>query len=535
MGTKLAKSTYPSGHSPDDFECYGPIAVKDGEFEQAMLAELGCFNQSGVDSNKYYVAEVCRSKKTDRWFAYFEWGRTGATNPSFQFVECSSKDDAHSEFVAQVRSKNDKRGEWVTIAGIRTLRAKAGKDCYLVRPMAQRSTGLPDGRKIVQNDGAKPKPQAAPTTKKAASGPKVDAQTVSLMRDLSVATVSYAKQSIVGNAIPSQAAIDEARLFLTEAQKRLLVVGDNENNQVNDSELKTLTSLIYGRIPKVKPVGAPPSTWVLSKNNILQWQQDLDAFESALNTNLSAVEAAQPDVFAGMPIKYMEWVDPKSSFGTFLYSWWPKATKNRHGGVGSMVIKNAWRFEREGDFDRLAQAQQAVTKQGIRGAEKPLHQPDRIDLESAQQTLAKNSNTALMFHGTRTVNVKGILNKSLLLPKQLVGVMITGAMFGPGLYFADDWKKSDGYTSRYGSYWSSGGGAVKGRAAFMFAADVVCGEPHVASGPHGYTQPPRGHHCVFGKAGHSQVQNNEWIVFNKINGEDHQQSALRYLIEYDCK
>jgi poly [ADP-ribose] polymerase len=150
-------------------------------------------------------------------------------------------------------------------------------------------------------------------------------------------------------------------------------------------------------------------------------------------------------------------------------------------------------------------------------------------LETAERKRYKDSNTALLFHGTRSVNVRGIMRESLRLPKQLVGVVITGAMFGPGLYFADDWKKSAGYTSMSNSYWSRGSGAVKSRGAFMFAVDTVLGQPHVADRAHGFTAPPKKHHCVYGKAGHSGVQNNEFIVF------DAQQHQLKYLIEFETK
>ena len=73
----------------------------------------------------------------------------------------------------------------------------------------------------------------------------------------------------------------------------------------------------------------------------------------------------------------------------------------------------------------------------------------------------RDSNTGLLFHGTRSVNCVGLLRESFRQPKELVGVTITGAMFGQGVaYTADDWKKSAGYTSLRGSYWSSGGGYV---------------------------------------------------------------------------
>ena len=78
-----------------------------------------------------------------------------------------------------------------------------------------------------------------------------------------------------------------------------------------------------------------------------------------------------------------------------------------------------------------------------------------------------------------------------------------------------------------GSYWAGGDGMVRGRSAFMFVANVALGNPHVAPGPRGFTGPPAGCHCIFGKAGHSQVMNNEWIIFNT------DQNQLRYLVEFD--
>jgi hypothetical protein len=526
MATKIDKDTYPERAKPEDFKCFGPPATKDGEFDTVKICDMGCFTQDGKDSNKYYHAAVVQHKKSKNWYTYFEWGRTGATHPSFQFVACASEAEAGQEFADQLHSKNDKRGQWITVAGLRTLRAKKGKDCYLVRPMATRSTGLPDARRIKINEGGKKKP--APKdgkSKTPRSALKVDQRTLSLMRDLNIATLDYTRGSMADASLPTQQAIDEARAILTEAQKRLLVVGNDVDDQVKDKELKQLTSVMYGRIPKKKPLNAAPETWILSKDNIFAWQHDLDAFESALYAT-DVGKAAAVDPFSGMALT-MEWLPPTSELGKFLYGWWPHATRNRHAGVGNLKIKNLWIIDRHADKGKLTSVQDELLKSKLKVGDRPQFQPKvRADLDSAESKRYRATNTALLFHGTRSVNVSGILRESLRLPKQLVGVSITGAMFGPGLYFADDWKKSSGYTSLHGSYWSSGGGAIKGRAAFMFAVDVVLGNPYVAPHAKGFAGPPRGHHCVFGKAGKSGVINNEFIVFKP------QQHQLKYLIEF---
>ena len=536
MGTKLTKGEYPSGHSPDDFKCFGPPATEDGQFEGTLICDMGCFKQDGTDSNKYYHGAVVQSKKDSNWYVFFEWGRTGHGTPSFQFVQCGSKGDAEFEYAKQLHAKNDKRGMWVALAGKQRLQAKPGKDCYLVRPQATRSTGLPDAKTItmkesvaaaqakVGTNGDSKKTVKKKTAKKKTD---IDSQTVALMRDMNMAAVSYTRSAMADSALPTMDAIAEARDILIAAKQSVLRIGDDVDDQVNDNELKQLTYTLYGRIPKKKARGAAAAEWILSSSNIFGWEQDLDAFESALAAEDLGAEV-EDDPFSGMPLR-MNWIDPKSDIGQWIYGHAPKATRNVHGYLGNMSVRNAWRVDRYKDTPRLVGYQEKVVKARPKIDERPLFQPkERPDLDRNDHLRYIKSNTSLLFHGTRSVNVGGILREGLRLPKQLVGVVITGAMFGPGQYYADDWKKSAGYCSISGSYWSRGQGTVRGRKAFMFLVDVVLGKPHVAPGPRGYTSAPAGCHCVFGKAGYSNVQNNEWIVY------DIAQHQLKYLLEFDA-
>ena len=320
------------------------------------------------DTCKYYHAAVVQSLKTSAWFTYFEWGRTGAGSPQFQFVECGSQAEAQAVFSAQCLEKNVKRGMWVDIPGIgRTLQAKPGKDCYLVRPLATRVTGLPDAKTIKLNEGAKPKPDApdAPVTKgrSVKAKPKADPQTISLLRDLGQATINYTRTSMADASLPTQQAIDEARQLLQAALQRVAVVGDRVEDQVADGTLNNYTAQMYGRIPKIKPRNAAPATWILSANNILGWQNDLDAFESALYVNEDKDEVVA-DPFGGMNI-HMEYVSADSEIGKFLYGWWPGATRNVHGNIGAMKIVNAWKVvqhEQTAPFRRCLESIQATNE-----------------------------------------------------------------------------------------------------------------------------------------------------------------------------
>ena len=543
MGTKLEKDTFPAGHGPNDFKCFGPAATKDGIFDGTMICDMGCFTQESVDSNKFYHAAAIQSTKNQKWYTYFEWGRTGASKPAFQMVECSSKEDAMEEYCDQLHSKNDKRGEWFQHPALgRILRAKAGKDCYLVRSQAKRSTGLPDARTIVQNEGAKPTPIQASSSSSAPSKPRqsIDSQTVALMRDLNLGTINYTRSVMADAAVPTQSAIDEARAILDEAKKQVVVVGDSVDNQVADRELQHLTTLMYGRIPKKKDRNAPPSVWILSGSNIYQWTQDLDAFESALKTGDAAQQEVDP--FGGMNMK-MRWLSPKDPVGEFLYNWAPTATRGRHSYLGSMKLYNIWEIERNGDRTKIKTAAASIAAQDFRVVEKPMFQPKRPDLEVEETKLFIRSNTCLMFHGTRSVNVSGLLRESWRPPKQLAaGVVITGSFLGDGVYIADDWAKSAGYTSLHNSYYSHGSGSISNRHAFMFIADVVLGNMFVAPSGHGYSAPPRGYHSVFGKGGHTKtagwgggvLQNNEFVIYNPQSLGVPSQIAMRYLIEFSA-
>ena len=485
---------------------------------------------------KYYHASVVKSKKNSVWYVYFEYARTGAATPSIQFVECADKIDAHTTFAKQLHSKNDKRGEWVTKPGLgKILKAKKNKDCYLVRPLATRdssSPGLPSACSITSDDviiKATKKINKRPSKKHS----NFDPNTLSLMRDLNVASIKYAKTTIQGGQLPTQASIDEARIVLIEAQKRLKKTGDTIEKQIKDKALKDLTCHLYSRVHKVKSIGADESTWVLNKNNIFAWQQDLDAFESALSAVEIDIEDSSVDPSGGMNIE-MEWLPPASKLGKFIHNWMPSATRNKHGGVGAMRIKNLWKVERLDASSPFNRRLDSVLRDRPSIQERPGQQPRRWrGLSDADEKRYRNGNVGLMFHGSRSVNISGILREGLRLPKQLVGVVITGALYGPGSYWASDWKKSAGYTSLQGSYWSGGSGSIRGRGAFMFVADVILGRAHLSLESKGYINAPKNCHSVLGKAQVSKLgtyggylQNDEWVTYNT------DQNQLRYLVEF---
>lgn len=517
---KLTRDTYPEDAAAADFLCFGPPAVDDGQFEEARICDMGCFHQDGKDSNKFYHGAVVQHRTSQNWYAYFEWGRTGGRTSSFQFVACATEADARTCFAKQLHQKNDKRGEWVTVSGLRTLRAKKGKDCYLVRPMATRSTGLPDAQNVKLNEGSKARRNGSAES-------DGDPRTLKVLRDLRLATIHFTKKSMADESIPTQSSVDEARAILGEALNRLLDVGDDLEEQVHDRELAQLTNLLYSRIPRRKRINAPVETWVLSRENVQRWSDDLDAFESALQA-VDLELHPNLDILAEMDIT-MQWLAPDSPAGKFVRGWLPGSTRKEHEAIDGMEIKHVWSVERHADRGDLKKAHKRILRGKVDRRQRPRDQPrTRLDLPKEERKAFKDSNTALLFHGTRGVNVYSILLESLRMPESLVAVPLTGAKFGPGLYFSDDWKKSADYTNAAGSREAGTHGAVKGRSAFMFVADVVLGTAHVPDDLKVFTKPPRGHHSVYGKAGKSGVDDNEFVVYRT------DQACMRYLVEFEA-
>lgn len=81
-------------------------------------------------------------------------------------------------------------------------------------------------------------------------------------------------------------------------------------------------------------------------------------------------------------------------------------------------------------------------------------------------------NVRLFWHGSRNENWWSIINNGLMI--RPTNAVITGKLYGYGIYFAPKARKSLGYTSLNGSYWARGNSS----SGFMALMDVAYGEPY---------------------------------------------------------
>ncbi len=148
-----------------------------------------------------------------------------------------------------------------------------------------------------------------------------------------------------------------------------------------------------------------------------------------------------------------------------------------------------------------------------------------------QVASASDQRTLQLWHGSRNENWLSILENGLVL--RPAHAVITGKMFGYGLYFADKCRKSLNYTSLRGSYWVGG----SDKRAYLALYDVHVGhqlkirrhaswcyelnEEWLAERQGRFRKP---YDSLFARGGIDLI-NNEYIVYNQA------QCTVRYLVE----
>jgi hypothetical protein len=556
MANKLGRKEFPIGFNVGDFQYQGRPAKDQDDFGSDVgISDMACVDQFG-DSNKakYYHVGVVQAKT--KWFVYLEWGRVfsgRSWNPSFagqdfQFIPCDSEKMARNEFQKKCREKNIKRLEKKSIAGKEIWVGKNGKDGYIVQSLATRERGLPDAYLIKDSSGleevvAKPKKKIS----KSSAANNFQPQVIELAKSLAGGTMKYARDaSAATGVVPTIESIIKVRDdLLGAAMSRLSKIGNDHKKQVKDKDLIDISNLVAALVPRPIPRYASKevreNAVILSSENILQIQQDLDTFESSLK-NEDLFEEVEQNVVGIDPNQVLGadilWIDPSTVKGKWLKSTFESMSNNRHGYISQKLqIKNIFEVSRP-KFDNLfIKEVKDVAKKNDkkRYSNLAILQPNIRNDISDISDYAKSANVFFGIHGTRAVNVQPILSTNLRLPKHLAGkgVVITGAAFGPGIYFATDWKKAYGYTG-HGSAIYGGGGSVANRGFFMFLNDVIMGDAHFAKESYCWNEPPDNKDSIVAVGGKTRkfgghLENDEHIIFNQ------NYQRIRYIVEGELK
>lgn len=311
---------------------------------------------------------------------------------------------------------------------------------------------------------------------------KVIAEIVERLQQMARKAISD-NYTISSNKV-TQAMVDEAQGILT----KLLSI--NDKNQFNDTLLNLFTVIPR----KMKNVSQYLAKSQDDYPNIIQTEQDLlDVMKGQVvqkyveNTVVHAVEENKMTILETMGLEFEE-CDKEDV----------KKIKNALGSCANKFYK-AWRVKNIRTQDRFE---------------------NFADTENIR-------NTKLLWHGSRNENWWSIINSGLVLKP--TNAVITGKMFGYGIYYAPKAQKSLGYTSLHGSYWANG----NSKSAFMALMEVAYGKPYdVYSFDRRYydfnyerlQKACPGANCLHAHAG-SMLRNDEIIIYKE------EQCTIRYLVE----
>jgi len=138
----------------------------------------------------------------------------------------------------------------------------------------------------------------------------------------------------------------------------------------------------------------------------------------------------------------------------------------------------------------------------------------------------KHKEKQLFWHGSRNENWLSVISNGLVLKP--TNAVITGKMFGMGLYFADKARKSIGYTSLSGSYWASG----RANSAYLGLFDVHIGNTLKVQRHDHYMSyldykglKAKGDYDSLSAIGGFDLRNNEFIIYQE------NQCTVSYIVE----
>jgi poly [ADP-ribose] polymerase len=302
---------------------------------------------------------------------------------------------------------------------------------------------------------------------------------------------AYAKKAIQENYTVSsqkvtQAMIDKAQLLLND----LISISSVEDFN------KTLLDL-FGVIPrKMKHVADYLAKEKSDFSEIIQKEQDLlNVMSGQVVQNVKTEEAEETDSY-----------------------------QNNQTILDFLGLK----------FEETTSEEVAIIKKQLGDCSHKYHKSWKVINNKTQDkfnSFVKNNNikdVKLLWHGTRSENVWSIVNSGLVL--RPTSAVITGKMFGMGIYFAPQARKSLNYTSINGSYWAHG----NDQSGFMLLNEVAYGTPYVCydfnSKYYNFTydslqKEQKGANCLHAKSDKGMLRNDEIIVYKE------EQVTVKYLVE----
>lgn len=432
-----------------------------GQYTVLKKAFLNFFDPKD-NSNKFYTAELHQNDKGE--FRYFyNHGRVGSNGAAYA-EPYNSLREAESKFEEKVREKLRKGYKHTDLA------------------VAARASQVARTQVNVEALGNL-KPKIKPSRATSRLHPKITELVQLLYREANRA-VSY---SLAGNlTTDARAPLGNLGMRGINAGREILRQLSIAISRRNQLEILRLSEEYYRHVPRALARNLRKDTsWVISTMPKLNAEMDiLDLYEDSLRMLpiMGSDDIERQYIGLNCDIAVVE--DPVEFRKLSDHVWKTKAPNHSF----RLKVVNAF----------------------------------RINQRNAPAFDTSPGNITHLFHGSRNANLVGILSSHLKLPTQLPNnINRTGAMFGPGIYFASESTKSGNY-----SFAQFGGNKNLSDNAFLFVAEVALGRTYKVYDAQYFTQPPRGYDSVHGVKGRSLI-NDEFIVYRP------NQFRLAYLLEVE--
>ncbi len=461
-----------------------------GDYDVIRTATLNKTDLAG-GNNKFYQIEahVSKDKKSYRLFSCY--GRVGADGVKEERVPPQDESSLLNAFESLKAEKTGKSKGYVEV---KMAAVKVGSSVANAQIL---SDDVKKDKIVSSDDADKAKARI------------IMHKTVESLVDRLYKEAGHAVQRQLSGSLKSTAENPLGTLTLTQIETGRKILGEIHKLLTDKPKLKgtihvdlvDLSNKFFSSIPQTIPHRPKPSegndaleAWL--KTIVLNDEKRLDDKEELMGL-LSDVQGMVGG-FATSEVgkKYQEigceytYLDPEDDVRKRVEKAMNENRSTRHDwGVD---IINVWKVNVKGQVDK--------------------HLPTMKDI----------GNVKPLFHGSRPANILGICKHGLLLRPP--GAIVTGSMFGNGLYFADQSSKSEQYS------FAGGWGTSYGKDTyFMFVADVALGKIKEYENAQSHLQKaPSGYHSVLGKKG-SYLYHNEFIVY------DIKQHILQYLVEFRAK
>lgn len=464
----------------------------------------GVCSRADSNNNKYYSVELQKSG-TD-YQVFVSYGRIGDPPTEKEYLEDGKfvseyvarkqyEDLLKSKFGYPTCSKCGKKGnagDLICICG-KKLDFRDYTKKYVPVDLAQAKIGSTEAQNIVETDKLGSKAQITINAPNITTAPqktmdnRVSSFLTHIYYEAGHAVRSYlntgALKSTIDNPLGtlSQAQLDIGVEILEEIRKTMLSSKDYQ-------QLMSLTSGFYTAIPQ--QVSRRPDWNVLCINTDEKLNSAFDLIEL-----LGDVKGVQ------------------NTFHATSTDW------DRYENIGANIVP----------IEKHDPIYKKIEK-GVLDSRSSYHQFSHIHITDIYDIRVKSQkdtgwfdpkhygNVQPLYHGSRNANILGIMSKGLLLRPP--GVVITGSMFGAGLYFGSNSSKSLQYST------ANWGRTLNGKTEiYIFVCSVALGniKEYYDAQLH-LTKSPTGYHSVKGCVGRSLIHD-EYIIY------EGQQHRLDYVVK----